>query len=72
MINHEIRVTGDGSKTIFLPELNETYHSSNGAVQESRHIFIQNGLDLVEKKGTIRILEVGFGTGLNALLSASW
>ena len=72
MIRHEIRVTGDGSKTIFLPELNETYHSSNGAVQESVHIFIQNGLDLVEKKGTIRILEVGFGTGLNALLSACW
>ena len=72
MINHEIRVTGDGSKTIFLPELNETYHSSNGAVQESRHVFIQNGLDLVEKQGAIRILEVGFGTGLNALLSASW
>ena len=72
MNTHEIRVTGDGSKTIFLPELNETYHSSNGAVQESRHIFIQNGLDLVEKKGAIRILEVGFGTGLNALLSANW
>jgi len=72
MINHEIRVTGDGSKTIFLPELNETYHSSNGAVQESRHIFIENGLDLVEKQGAIRLLEVGFGTGLNALLSASW
>ena len=72
MNTHEIRVTGDGSKTIFLPELNETYHSSNGAVQESRHIFIQNGLDLVKKKGAIRILEVGFGTGLNALLSASW
>ena len=72
MITQEIRVTGDGSKTIFLPELNETYHSSNGAVQESRHIFIQNGLDLVENKGNIRILEVGFGTGLNALLSASW
>ena len=72
MNTHEIRVTGDGSKTIFLPELNETYHSSNGAVQESRHIFIQNGLELVEKKGAIRILEVGFGTGLNALLSAMW
>jgi tRNA U34 5-methylaminomethyl-2-thiouridine-forming methyltransferase MnmC len=72
MITQEIRVTGDGSKTIFLPELNETYHSSNGAVQESRHIFIQNGLDLVEKKGAIRILEVGFGTGLNALLTAMW
>jgi tRNA U34 5-methylaminomethyl-2-thiouridine-forming methyltransferase MnmC len=72
MNTHEIRVTGDGSKTIFLPELNETYHSSNGAVQESRHIFIQNGLDLVNKKGAVRILEVGFGTGLNALLSASW
>ena len=72
MNTHEIRVTEDGSKTIFLPELNETYHSSNGAVQESRHIFIQNGLDLVEKKGAIRILEVGFGTGLNALLTAMW
>ena len=72
MNTHEIRVTEDGSKTIFLPELNETYHSSNGAVQESRHIFIQNGLELVKKKGAIRILEVGFGTGLNALLSASW
>lgn len=72
MNTHEIRITGDGSKTIFLPELNETYHSSNGAVQESYHIFIQNGIELVEKKGTIRILEVGFGTGLNALLSASW
>ena len=72
MNTHEIRVTGDGSKTIFLPELNETYHSSNGAVQESLHIFIQNGLDLVKKKGAIRILEVGLGTGLNALLSASW
>ena len=72
MNTHEIRVTGDGSKTIFLPELNETYHSSNGAVQESRHIFIQNGLELAEKGEAIRILEVGFGTGLNALLSASW
>ena len=61
MNTHEIRVTGDGSKTIFLPELNETYHSSNGAVQESRHIFIQNGLELVKKKGAIRILEVGLG-----------
>ena len=50
MNTYEIRVTGDGSKTIFLPELNETYHSSNGAVQESRHIFIQNGLELVKKK----------------------
>ena len=72
MNTHEIRVTGDGSKTIFLPELNETYHSSNGAVQESLHIFIQNGLELAEKGEVIRILEVGFGTGLNALLSASW
>ncbi len=72
MITHEIRVTRVGSKTIFLPELNETYHSSNGAVQESVHVFIQNGLDLVKKKGAIRIFEVGFGTGLNAILSASW
>ena len=72
MNTQEIRVTGDGSKTIFLPELNETYHSSNGAVQESCHIFLQNGLELAEKGEVIRILEVGFGTGLNALLSAMW
>jgi tRNA U34 5-methylaminomethyl-2-thiouridine-forming methyltransferase MnmC len=64
----EIKKTADGSFTLFVPELNEHYHSINGAVQESEFVFIQRGLarlDIPE----IHILEVGFGTGLNALLT---
>lgn len=69
--------TEDGSSSLFVPELNEHYHSIHGALQESRHIFIQAGLDEYlrrrqEKAGSIscvRILEAGFGTGLNAWLS---
>ncbi len=69
----EIQVikSDDGSHTLFVPSLNETYHSTHGAVQESRHVFVQAGLaHLVEQgKQDISILEIGFGTGLNALLS---
>ncbi len=67
----KILVTEDGSHTIYLPELNETYHSTHGAIQESEYVFIQNGLDFIVQAGynSIRIIEVGFGTGLNALLS---
>lgn len=60
--------TDDGSHTLFVPELNEHYHSVNGAVQESRHVYIEAGLRACDKP-VLRILEVGFGTGLNALLS---
>lgn len=60
--------TKDGSHTLFVPELNEHYHSVNGAVQESRHVFIEAGLHAC-KKEEIRVFEVGFGTGLNALLA---
>lgn len=50
--------------------MNETYHSSHGAIQESRHVFIQEGLlNLEQANKPIRIFEVGFGTGLNALLT---
>lgn len=63
-----IKITDDGSSTIYVPELNEHYHSTFGAVQESRHVFINNGLKAL-KKENISILEVGFGTGLNALLT---
>jgi tRNA U34 5-methylaminomethyl-2-thiouridine-forming methyltransferase MnmC len=67
---HKLIETGDGSLTLFHERLNETYHSIHGAVQESRHVFIDSGLQKVaSKKKLIRILEVGFGTGLNALLS---
>ncbi len=63
-------LTADGSHTLFVPELNEHYHSVHGAVTESEHIFIENGFRVAaNNKRVINILEVGFGTGLNALLS---
>lgn len=72
MPNIEIIVTSDGSHSLRNTELNETYHSIHGAVQESVHVFITNGLMFFENQyhsPEIRILEVGFGTGLNALLT---
>jgi tRNA U34 5-methylaminomethyl-2-thiouridine-forming methyltransferase MnmC len=66
----EIRVTGDGSHTLFVPSLNEHYHSTFGAVTESDHIFIKAGLaSLPAGMEMVSILEIGFGTGLNAFLA---
>ena len=62
----EIIKTTDGSYTLYVPELDETYHSTNGALQESIHVFIDAGLKF-SKLNKAAILEVGFGTGLNAL-----
>ncbi len=59
--------TGDGSSTLYVPELNEHYHSVYGAVQESQHIFIKAGIEYSGKQ-ELRILEAGLGTGLNAYL----
>lgn len=71
--NHELITTADGSHSLFLPDLNETYHSQHGALQESLHVFIRKGMDdwRAEHPGmaTLHIFEVGFGTGLNALLA---
>lgn len=64
-----IILTSDGSHTIYIPELDEHYHSIHGAVQESKHIFINSGLNYC-RGNDISIFEVGFGTGLNALLTA--
>jgi len=67
-----ITITKDGTSTIFLPEWNEYYHSKHGALQEARHVFIKNGLDYcfqLKHYEPIHILEMGFGTGLNCLLS---
>ena len=66
----QIKKTTDGSNTLYLPELDETYHSLNGALSESFHVYIQNGLlkQLPIAGDTIRILEIGFGTAMNALL----
>jgi tRNA U34 5-methylaminomethyl-2-thiouridine-forming methyltransferase MnmC len=71
----EFITTADGSTSLYVPSIDETYHSRHGAVQESQHVFVQMGLDPVVQRITdrpIRILEVGFGTGLNALLTASF
>ncbi len=65
---HEVIMTEDGSHSIYVPELDEHYHSVRGAITESRHVFIEAGLKQLKKKD-IRILEMGFGTGLNALLT---
>lgn len=64
-------ITNDGSHTISIPEMNVTYHSHHGAIQESMHVFINAGLlPLIHAEHqSISILEMGFGTGLNALLT---
>ncbi len=63
--------TKDGSHTLYVPELDETYHSRHGAIQESMHVFIDAGLKHLEPThNQLRILELGFGTGLNAWLTA--
>ena len=88
----KIQITEDGSHTLFSEMAGQTYHSSHGAVQESRHIFISQ-LSIVNSqrstvitpsaalvslrqgdniKGTLSVLEIGLGTGLNALLTAQW
>ena len=67
-IKRELQLTADGSHTLFIPEMDEHYHSVNGAVQESRHVFIEAGLHHLERR-KITILEIGFGTGLNAFLT---
>jgi tRNA U34 5-methylaminomethyl-2-thiouridine-forming methyltransferase MnmC len=67
-MKQEIVTTQDGSTSIFLPEWNESYHSKHGAIQEAKHVFINAGLHFVHLP-KISILEIGFGTGLNAWLT---
>lgn len=68
-IQPEIIRTEDGSDSLFLPGLSESYHSKFGAISESRHVFIEAGLKKIFGQKTVSILEIGFGTGLNALLT---
>lgn len=65
----KIQITEDGSHTLFSEIAGQTYHSSHGAIQESRHIFISQ---LSTLNSQLSILEIGFGTGLNAVLVAEW
>jgi len=62
--------TGDGSKTLHMEDWNEQYHSKHGAIAEAYHVFIKSGLEHLNKQN-IDILEIGFGTGLNALITFS-
>jgi tRNA U34 5-methylaminomethyl-2-thiouridine-forming methyltransferase MnmC len=67
----EVRPTADGSSTLYVPALDEHYHSTHGAMQEAQHVYIGAGLTpaLAAAQAPLRMLEVGFGTGLNALLT---
>lgn len=67
-MEREIITTADGSKTIQIKEWGEQYHSLHGAIQEAYHVFIKHGLSLFDHR-SISILEIGLGTGLNALIT---
>ncbi|NCO32130.1 SAM-dependent methyltransferase, partial [bacterium] len=71
-MTHKIIRTEDGSNSIFVESLGQSYHSSFGAIAESQHIFIKDGLQFINPISDINILEIGFGTGLNALLSLAF
>ena len=68
-----LMITEDGSHTVSVPHLKLTFHSRHGAIQESRHVFIEAGFYYIKNKfpeEPLSILEIGFGTGLNAFLTA--
>jgi tRNA U34 5-methylaminomethyl-2-thiouridine-forming methyltransferase MnmC len=69
LMQPEIFLTEDGSSSLYLNSINESYHSKYGAIEESLHVFINAGLKSTKEKDKINILEIGFGTGLNALLT---
>lgn len=76
-MKRNIITTSDGSKTIQIEEWNEQYHSIHGAIQEANHVFLKHGLLFYSKNlnkchtelAEVSILEIGFGTGLNAFLT---
>ena len=74
-MKRKIITTADGSKTIHIEEWNEQYHSKHGAIQEANHVYLKHGLLYFisemgnERSHPISLLEIGFGTGLNALLT---
>lgn len=71
-MKREIIITADGSSSIHIPAWNEQYHSKHGAIQEAQHVFIKMGFQYIlqqQKLEELKILEIGFGTGLNALIT---
>jgi tRNA U34 5-methylaminomethyl-2-thiouridine-forming methyltransferase MnmC len=76
-MNPELKIvtTADGSNTIYSSAVGENYHSKHGALQESKHVFLNSGLKYYldsYASNSVKILEIGFGTGLNFLLSADY
>jgi tRNA U34 5-methylaminomethyl-2-thiouridine-forming methyltransferase MnmC len=68
-LKKEIFITADGSTSFHIPQWNEQYHSKHGAIQEAYHVFIKAGLNLFKDSSSVSILEIGFGTGLNAFIT---
>jgi tRNA U34 5-methylaminomethyl-2-thiouridine-forming methyltransferase MnmC len=77
-MERKIQLTEDGSSTIYIPEMGETYHSTHGAIQEANHVFLKHGIETLNRTSTssessgISVFEMGFGTGLNALLTSKF
>ena len=67
-VKKELVETADGSKTLYVPDFEEHYHSVHGALSEAQHVFVKHGLKSISKT-KLSILEMGFGTGLNAFLT---
>ena len=65
----EIIITEDGSHTLYVSSIDETYHSIHGAIQEAVHVYINAGFNYFNDKKYLNLLEIGFGTGLNAFLT---
>jgi tRNA U34 5-methylaminomethyl-2-thiouridine-forming methyltransferase MnmC len=68
-LENKIILTGDGSNTLLSKEFNEYYHSVHGALNESLHVFIEQGFRALNDKKSLHVLEMGMGTGLNVLLT---
>lgn len=70
-MERKVIITADGSSTLYLPHWDEAYHSKHGAIQEAYHVFIKHGLKYIcgQDYKHISILEIGFGTGLNAFIT---
>jgi tRNA U34 5-methylaminomethyl-2-thiouridine-forming methyltransferase MnmC len=67
-MNRTLKISNDGSHTVYDAAIDEHFHSVHGAITESQHVFIKNGFGILEVS-ELKILEIGFGTGLNVFLT---
>lgn len=77
-MKRKVQLTEDGSSTIYIPEMDEAYHSTHGSIQEANHVFLKHGIEALNRTSPslgsagISVFEMGFGTGLNALLTSEF